>query len=67
MVKLLRAIIVDLIMNNSSKKANILDDFVTHSSSVLLKLLYEYFAIKDYIDPKAWDIKEIDWNKIIEF
>ena len=24
------------------------------------------FAIKDYIDPKAWDITEIDWNKVLE-
>ena len=43
-----------------------LDDFVLYASSVLLRLLHEQFAIKDYIDPKAWDINEIKWNDILK-
>ena len=43
-----------------------MDEFVLYSSSVLLRLLHEYFSIKDYIDPSAWDIKEINWKEIAE-
>lgn len=57
MVNLLRSLIIDLIMVNKSR--NLLDEFVLYSSSVLLRLLHEMFAIKEFIDPKAWDITEI--------
>ena len=43
-----------------------LDEFVLYSSSVLLRLLHEQFAIKDYIDPSAWDIKEVNWPEILK-
>jgi hypothetical protein len=42
-----------------------LDEFVLYSSSVLLRLLHENFAVKDYIDPKAWDIPEVNWKQIL--
>jgi hypothetical protein len=61
MVNLLKALIIDLIMVN--KQANILDEFVLYTSSVLLRLLHEMFAIKEFIDPKAWDITEIKWKE----
>lgn len=63
--ELLKQLILDLIMVNKQKK-NTLDEFVLYSSSVLLRLLHEMFAIKDYLDPKLWEIKEINWNKIID-
>ena len=37
-----------------------------YSSSVLLRLLHELFAIKDYVDPRAWDINEIKWKDILK-
>lgn len=64
MVSLLRSLIIDLIMVN--KHRNLLDEFVLYSSSVLLRLLHEMFAIKDFIDPKAWDITEIKWKDVLE-
>jgi len=42
-----------------------LDEFVMHSASTLLRLLHEYFAVKDFIDPSEFDIKEIDWKKVV--
>ena len=42
-----------------------MDDFVIYSAGVLLRLLHELFAVKDYVDPKEWDIKEIKWTEII--
>ena len=72
MVKLLRALIIDLIIGEGSTKrvstqktVALLDDFVLYSSSVLLRLLHELFAVKDYIDPKAWDITEIKWKDVL--
>lgn len=49
-----------------NKKPNLLDEFVLYSSSVLLRLLHELFAIKDYIDPAAFDITEINWKDIVK-
>jgi hypothetical protein len=46
-------------------KNNLLDDFVLYSSSVLLRLLHELFAVKEFVDPKAWDIKEVNWKNIL--
>ena len=43
-----------------------LDEFVLYSSSVLLRLLHEYFAIKDYIDPAVWNVNEINWKDIVD-
>jgi len=63
MINLLRSLIINLLME--SKHHNLLDEFVLYSSSILLRLLHEYFAIKDYIDPKAWDIKEVDWKEVL--
>ena len=40
----------------------LLDDFVLYSSSVLLKLLHEMFAVKDFVDPHAWDLNELKWD-----
>ena len=66
LVKLLRALIIDLILEqkNNSKSA-MLDDFVLYASSVLLRLLHELFAVKDYVDPKEWDITEIKWKDVL--
>lgn len=35
------------------------------TASVLLRLLHEQFAVKDYVDPKAWDITEVKWKDIL--
>ena len=69
MVQLIRPLIIDLIMEsgkNAKNQLNLLDDFVLYSSSVLLRLLHEMFAIKDYIDPKSWDINEIKWKDVLQ-
>jgi hypothetical protein len=39
---------------------------VLYSSSVLLRLLHELFAVKEFVDPKAWDIKEVNWKNILQ-
>ena len=73
LVQLLKALITDLILQSAQKgqqnSAKIslskLDEFVLYTCSVLLRLLHEYFAIKDFIDPKAWDITEINWKDIV--
>jgi hypothetical protein len=64
LVHLLRGIILDLIINNHKikSKMTLLDDFVLYSSSVLLKLLHEMFAVKDFVDPHAWDLNEFKWD-----
>ena len=36
-----------------------------YASGVLLRLLHELFAVKDYVDPKEWDITEIKWKDIL--
>ncbi len=50
MVKLLRGLIIDLIREKQGAES-LLDEFVLYSASVLLRLLHEYFAVADYIDP----------------
>ena len=65
LTNLLKELIIDLIMV-SKKKLNVLDEFVLYSSSVLLRLLHEMFAIKDYIDPKSWDITQVKWKDYTE-
>jgi hypothetical protein len=68
LVKLLRALIIDLILEqqqNTSKTA-MLDDFVLYSAGVLLRLLHELFAVKDYVDPKEWDITEVKWKDVLK-
>jgi hypothetical protein len=67
MIQLLRELVINLILEKTTlHSSSQLDDFVLYSSSVLLRLLHEYFAIKDYIDPSAWDIKQINWKDILE-
>lgn len=65
LVNLLKELIIDLIMVNKHK-LNTLDEFVLFTSSGLLRLLHEMFAIKDYIDPKSWDITQIKWKDYVE-
>lgn len=62
---MIRNLVVDLLIGPGSQmgKLTVLDEFAIYAGSVLLRLLHEYFAIKDFIDPKEWDIKEIDWKK----
>jgi len=50
---------------SKQSKTPLLDDFVLYSASVLLRLLHELFAVKDYVDPHAWDIKEINWREVL--
>lgn len=67
MIQLLRELVINLILEKTNlHSSSQLDDFVLYSASVLLRLLHEYFAIKDYIDPSAWDIKQINWKDILE-
>jgi hypothetical protein len=69
LVDLLRALIIDLILGGEQgqpHKTGLLDDFVLYSSSVLLRLLHELFAVKDYVDPRAWDIKEVNWKQVLQ-
>ena len=65
LVQLLKALIIDLILE-SQPQSNLLDDFVLYSTSILLRLLHEQFAIKDYIDPKAWDLSDFNWPDILK-
>lgn len=37
-----------------------------YSASVLLRLLHEHFARKDYVDPKVWDITEVNWQEVLQ-
>jgi hypothetical protein len=43
-----------------------LDEFVLSVSSALLRLLYEYFALKEYIDPSEWDLTHINWSNLVK-
>jgi hypothetical protein len=36
-----------------------------YSSGVLLRLLHELFAVKEYVDPKEWDINEVKWKDVL--
>jgi hypothetical protein len=63
-VKILRALIIDLILNTGAATTP-LDEFVTYAAGVLLRLLHELFAVKEYVDPSEWDIKEVKWKEVI--
>ena len=65
LVKLLRALIIDLILEQKNSKNSSLDDFVLYAAGVLLRLLHELFAVKDCVDPKEWDITEIKWKDVL--
>jgi hypothetical protein len=28
-------------------------------------MLHEYFAVKEYIAPEEWDVKDISWQKVL--
>jgi len=45
---------------------SLLDEFVVVTASPLLRMLHEYFAIKDYLDPSEWDIQGINWQKALQ-
>ena len=53
-------------MKKTNGRLSLLDEFVIISSSALLRMLHEYFAIKEYIDPKEWDVSEINWAKALK-
>jgi hypothetical protein len=53
-------------MKQKQASGGLLDDFVLYSSSVLLRLLHELFAVKDFVDPRAWDITEVNWADILK-
>ena len=63
LVNLLKPLIINLIkgMKNSGNKLSILDEFVVVTASPLLRMLHEYFAFKEYLDPTEWDINGINW------
>ena len=60
LVKLLRALIIDLVLG-SPKAKHPMDGFALYAASALLRLLHEQFAVADFVDPRAWDITEVDW------
>lgn len=64
LVNLLKPLIINLIkgMKNSGNKLSLLDEFVVGTASPLLRMLHEYFAFKEYLDPTEWDINEINWQ-----
>jgi hypothetical protein len=53
LVQMLRPLIIDIVL---SPNKTVADEFTMHSASVLLRLLHELFAVKDFVDPSAWDI-----------
>jgi len=64
LVNLLKPLIINLIQSmkqTSSNKLSLLDEFVVVSASPLLRMLHEYFAFKEYLDPSEWDINNINW------
>ena len=44
---------------------SLLDEFVVVTASPLLRMLHEYFAFADYLDPSEWDINQINWNRAL--
>ena len=36
------------------------------TASPLLRMLHEYFAFKEYLDPSEWDINGINWQKALQ-
>ena len=63
LVNLLKPLIINLIqsMKTTGNKLSLLDEFVVISASPLLRMLHEYFAFKEYLDPAEWDIHGINW------
>ena len=45
---------------------SMLDEFVLSVCSALLYILFEYFAMKEYIDSSKYDRNHIDWSKVNE-
>ena len=43
-----------------------LDEFVLSVGSALLRLLYEYFGLKDYIDPSEWELTHLNWASVVK-
>jgi hypothetical protein len=43
-----------------------LDEFVLSVGSALLRLLHEYFALEDYIQPSEWDLNHIKWSNVMK-
>ena len=43
-----------------------LDEFVLSVCSALLHILFEYFAMKEYIDSSKYDRNYIDWSEVNE-
>lgn len=39
---------------------------MTYAAGVLLRLLHELFAVKGYVDPSEWDIKEVKWKEVVQ-
>lgn len=66
MVRLLKELICNLISDTSVKQASTLDEFVLFSSSKLLRLLRDHFAVGDYLDTRLWDITGFDWRGVVE-
>ena len=67
-MNLLKPLIINLIKsmkNNPGGKLSLLDEFVVVMASPLLRMLHEYFAFKDYLDPSEWDIEGINWGKAL--
>ena len=68
LVNLLKPLIINLIqsMKHSGNKLSILDEFVVMTASPLLRMLHEYFAFKEYLDPTEWDINGINWQRALQ-
>ena len=45
---------------------SMLDEFVLSVCSALLHILFEYFAMKEYIDSSKYDRNYIDWSEVNE-
>ena len=53
-------------MKKTGNKLSLLDEFVVTIASPLLRMLHEYFAFKEYLDPAEWDINNINWTKALQ-
>ena len=52
--------------NAPGGKLSLLDEFVIVTASPLLRMLHEYFAFKEYLDPTEWDIEGINWQRALQ-
>ena len=73
MINLIKPLVCNLVedkvkMRKSGKaqQVSFLDEFVLSVSSGLLRLLHEYFAMQDFIDPSEWDLTHINWKKVLK-